>query len=106
MKSKTYFVATRLNEEQYRKLEFLCKKTGFSQYKVLRNLLNEAELKERPSPDYRDLCRRMDRIGNNINQIARRVNTVRGATGKDVAELVSEFTDLKTEVKAWKNRWL
>ena len=106
MKRKTYFVATRLNEAQYRKLEFLCKKTGFSQYKVLRQLLDEAELKERPSADYRDLCRRMDRIGNNINQIARRVNTNRSANGRDVAELVSEFANLKTEIKAWKNRWL
>ena len=106
MKRKTYFVATRLNEAQYRKLEFLCKKTGFSQYKVLRQLLDEAELKERPSADYRDLCRRMDRIGNNINQIARRVNTNRSANRRDVAELVSEFANLKTEIKAWKNRWL
>lgn len=106
MKRKTYFVATRLDETQYRKLEFLCKKTGFSQYKILRQLLDEAELKERPSADYRDLCRRMDRIGNNINQIARRVNTNRGAYGRDVAELLSEFTNLKAEIKAWKNRWL
>ena len=106
MKRKTYFVATRLDETQYRKLEFLCKKTGFSQYKILRRLLDEAELKERPSADYRDLCRRMDRIGNNINQIARRVNTNRSATGRDVAELVSEFANLKSEIKAWKNQWL
>lgn len=40
MKRKTFFVATRLNEAQYRKLEFLCKKTGFSQYKILRQLLD------------------------------------------------------------------
>ena len=106
MKRKTYFVATRLDEAQYRKLEYLCRKTGFSQYKILRRLLDEAELKERPSADYRDLCRRMDRIGNNINQIARRVNTSRGANGRDVAELLSEFANLKSEIKAWKNRWL
>lgn len=106
MKQKTYFVATRLNEAQYRKLKLLCKKTGFSQYKILRQLLEEAELKERPSADYRDLCWRMDRIGNNINQIARRVNTARGANGKDIAELVSEYANLKAEIKAWKNRWL
>ena len=106
MKEQTYFVATRLNKTQYQKLMFLCDKTGFSQYKILRRLLDEAELKERPSADYRDLCRRMDRIGNNINQIARRVNTNREANGGDVAELVSEFTNLKSEIKAWKNRWL
>ena len=106
MKRKTYFVATRLDEAQYRKLEYLCRKTGFSQYKILRRLLDEAELKERPSADYRDLCRRMDRIGNNINQIARWVNTNRGVNGRDVAELLSEFANLKSEIKAWKNRWL
>ena len=106
MKRKTYFVATRLDEAQYLKLEYLRRKTGFSQYKILRRLLDEAELKERPSADYRDLCRRMDRIGNNINQIARRVNTNRGANGRDVAELLSEFANLKSEIKAWKNRWL
>ena len=99
MKRKIYFVATRLDEAQYRKLELLCKKTGFSQYKILRRLLDEAELKERPSADYRDLCRRMDRIGNNINQIARRVNTNRGANGRDITELVSEFVNLKAEIK-------
>ena len=106
MKRKTYFVATRLDEAQYLKLEYLRRKTGFSQYKILRRLLDEAELKERPSADYRDLCRRMDRIGNNINQIARRVNTNRGANGRDVAEFLSEFANLKSEIKAWKNRWL
>ena len=106
MKEQTYFVATRLNKTQYHKLMYLCEKTGFSQYKILRQLLDEAELKERPNADYRDLCRRMDRIGNNINQIARRVNTNREANGGDVAELASEFANLKAEIKAWKNRWL
>ena len=106
MKRKTYFVATRLNEAQYQRLQLLCEKTGFSSYKVLRRLLDGAELRERPSADYRDLCWRMDRIGNNINQIARRVNTTRSTSERDVEELVSEFANLKAEVKAWKNRWL
>ena len=63
-------------------------------------------IRERPNVDYRDLCWRMDRIGNNINQIARRVNAAHGATDKDVADLASEFSVLKAEVKAWKSRWL
>ena len=94
MKRKTYFVATRLDEAQYRKLEFLCKKTGFSQYKILRRLLDEAELKERPSADYRDLCRRMDRIGNNINQIAKRINETRSIYQTDINEIKKEMEKL------------
>ncbi len=103
---KNHTVSLRLDDSDLRLLQELCKKTGLTTSKLIRHLLHSSSVQERPSADYRDLCRRMDRIGNNINQIARRVNAVRGTSEIDVAELVSEFANLKTEIKAWKNRWL
>lgn len=103
---KNHTVTLRLDDSEILLLHDLCKKTGLTTSKLFRQLLHGVSVQERPSADYRDLCWRMDRIGNNINQIARRVNTARGANGKDIAELVSEYANLKAEIKAWKNRWL
>lgn len=103
---KNHTITLRLDDSEFFLLQSLCKKTGLDTSKLVRSLLQGAIVQERPSADYRDLCWRMDRIGNNINQIARHINTARGATGKDVAELVSEFANMKAEIKAWKSRWL
>ena len=103
---KNHTITLRLDDSEMALLKTLCNKTGLTTSKLMRHLLHGALVKERPSADYRDLCWRMDRIGNNINQIARRVNTTRSTSERDVEELVSEFANLKAEVKAWKNRWL
>ena len=103
---KNHTITLRLDDSETLLLHDLCKKTGLTTSKLFRQLLHSVSVQERPSADYRDLCWRMDRIGNNINQIARRANAARNANGKDIAELVLEFTNLKAEIKTWKNRWL
>ena len=104
--SKNHIITIRLDESEYALLQTRCKQSGLSTSNLVRYLLRTMIIQERPSPDYRILCREVDRIGNNINQIAKRVNSFQTASSRDVAELVSQFSLLKAEVQAWRNKWL
>lgn len=64
----------RLNSIEAQKLCADAKKCGLSRTAYLRRLILHTPVKARPSEDIRDLYREINRIGNNINQIARSVN--------------------------------
>lgn len=92
MKARTYKKLLRLNQDEQERLRYLSKSTGLNQEQVLRKVLMDAPLLERPTADYIKMSRQIAALGNNLNQLAHIAN----ASGK-----VSN-TDLLTAKQMWK----
>ncbi len=78
------FVCFRVSDGERKKVDQLCRQSGLSQSMLFRKLLHGAEIKERKSQDVGKLYGEINHIGNNINQIARSVNSGL-ATPEDVS---------------------
>ena len=74
---------------------YLSKSTGLNQEQVLRKVLMDAPLLERPTADYIKMSRQIAALGNNLNQLAHIAN----ASGK-----VSN-TDLLTAKQIMEQIW-
>ena len=75
-RTRNIHVGTRLNEAEHKKLMELCQRTGLGTTRLLRQLITDTELQAKPAPELREALRAMDRIGNNLNQLAHRANTI------------------------------
>ena len=80
-------VPVRLSEGQYERLKRICDRTGLTASEVVRSALEGVHLKERPHSDIGKLYTEINHIGNNINQIARKINAGLG-TKSDVQEVL------------------
>ena len=73
----------RLDKETKGRLEDLSRKTGCSMSTVIRNLINDATIREMPPLEYNKLISELRRIGVNLNQIAMVANST-GNTDKSI----------------------
>ncbi len=71
---KSYEICLRLSAEEKERLEHSARTCGLSKTAYLRRLILGKEVKARPSQEIKALRTEIHQIGNNINQIARRVN--------------------------------
>ena len=78
MRTRTYKKLLRLNQAEQERLLYLSKSTGLNQEQVLRKVLMDAPLLERPTADYIKMSRQIAALGNNLNQLAHVAN----ASGK------------------------
>lgn len=74
MKARTYKKLLRLNQDEQERLRYLSKSTGLNQEQVLRKVLMDAPLLERPTADYIKMSRQIAALGNNLNQLAHIAN--------------------------------
>lgn len=68
-------ILVRLTETEHIHLKNQAATAGFKVEPFVRSLINGSKLKPRPTNEYACLLREISAIGNNINQIARRVNS-------------------------------
>lgn len=61
---------------------------------VLRKLIVESDLYEIDYREFRDIATQLAKIGNNINQIAKRANETRSIYQTDIDELKKEFKEI------------
>lgn len=62
------------NNEEERKIKKLAKETKLTEADVIRNLIMETELKEKPDDEFYKVMKVLYGIGNNLNQLTRRAN--------------------------------
>ena len=94
-----------MNDEEFNKLDDLSHKSGLSFSVILRNFIMGYEVRERPNADFLVLARSFDKIGANINQIARKVNKEDLASAAELKELNRLLREMRREMKDWKNTW-
>ena len=70
MQEKSKFLSVRLTAEEREHLDRLARESGLS----LSNVIRSTETRQRQPAEINDLYREINRIGVNINQIARSVN--------------------------------
>ncbi len=61
---------------------------------VIRKLIVESALYEVDFREFRDIGTQLSRIGNNINQIAKRINETRSIYQTDIDEIKKEFKEI------------
>lgn len=69
-RKRPYRVHVYLNEQEYQRLNIMVAYTSLSREQVLRDLINGLTIKAAPVAEYGAIVRELNRIGNNINQIA------------------------------------
>ena len=94
-----------MNDEEFSKLDDLSHKSGLSFSVILRNFIMGYEVRERPSADFLVLSRSFDKIGANINQIARKANKEDIASAAELKELNRLLREMHREMKDWKKTW-
>ena len=70
------------------------KRSGLSREVYLRHLINGLVPQDAPPPAYFDFIRELHGIGNNLNQIAKRVNNTGNLYQEDVADLQERYREL------------
>ena len=101
-RTRSIHVGTRLNHAEYEALKTLCKSTGLGSTRLLRKLITGTEIREKPTPELRDLKRSVDRIGNNLNQIAHRANAAGVLEKSEWDRTKALMTALKEEIQKWR----
>ena len=105
MRTRKNFIATRLNDAEKHHFLRLVEQSGCSRYEFIRRLIMGAELKKVPDEDIRSLSRSVDRIGNNINQIAHLANARGYVEQGDLEEVRPLQKQIIAEVKGIKQKW-
>ena len=91
---RTKKITVRLTDKEYAKLREMSETSGLKMEPVIRKLLVGYEIRPRPNATYIKLIKELSAIGNNLNQIAKRMN----ATGNVYKADVNEVKELMKQV--------
>ena len=84
---KSYEICLRLSAEEKERLEHSARTCGLSKTAYLRRLILEKEVKALPSQEIKALRTEVHKIGVNINQIARRINSTGTVYAQDLEDI-------------------
>jgi len=76
MRKRTFRARVWLSETENKTLKMNVQKSGLSQEAFLRKVLNGYQVKEFPPLEFRELIRQICSIGNSLNQIAAKANSL------------------------------
>ena len=93
--TKITFRLTRAENDHFKKL---VKKSGLSQEGYIRQIINGLIPTDAPPPDYYSMMRQLHSIGNNLNQIAQKANTLNVLDMKRYEENVSLLNKAVIEI--------
>ena len=94
MRKRNVHIQFWLDKKEAEAFQKKVKKSGLSREAYLRHLVNGLEPQDAPPPDYYAMMRELHGIGNNLNQIAKRVNSTGNLYAEDVADLQSRYGEL------------
>ncbi len=94
-RERTHAMTLRLSDDENRILEAKMKATNQpSKSAAIRQLIVESMLYEIDYRELRNIDTQLARIGNNINQIAKRANETRSIYEEDINELKKELKEI------------
>ncbi|WP_195615210.1 MULTISPECIES: plasmid mobilization protein [Intestinimonas] len=99
IRKHTVSILLRLDEAQHRHLQKQVAASGLSTTQFLRDLIEGVEVKARLPNELPELLRQISAVGNNINQIARTVNTRKYATKEELAMIETLLAKIWDKVK-------
>ena len=84
MRKRTIKKQIWINQDEENLLKLKSKKSGLNESEFLRSCIKGYKIKEQPTKEIREFTREIIGIANNINQIARAVNTAGYVRDKDL----------------------
>lgn len=103
MSAKTYMISARLTEQEHQRLNELCAISGLRPSSMIRKWLNGERLQPRRAEETHELYVEINRIGTNINQIARKANAS-FATREDMRKLKFLMGSIEEKLVEFINR--
>ena len=94
MRKRTIKKQIWINQDEDNLLKQKSKKSGLNESEFIRSMIKGYKIKEQPTKEIREFSRDISGIANNINQIAKVVNTKRDVRDEDLEYLknaVSKF---------------
>ena len=88
-----------LNDIEYKKIIDDSKKEKTTISDHIRKLILGAKLKEKPGIEFYNVMNEMSRIGNNLNQIAKKANELNIVDKEQYKILADEWKDFSNQVK-------
>lgn len=94
-RARTHRVQVRLNDDEYEYFLYNLERSGLSKEAYLRKLLAEKIPKTKEIGQHKqDMLSQLYAIGNNLNQIARRANTMNVISVEKYSDAVKKFEDI------------
>lgn len=89
----------RLNVDEARLLSEKSKKANMCEAEFIRKLITTSVIKEKPDDRFYEVMKEMRKIGNNLNQIARRTNTYGYVDNNFYRQEAENWNNFMKEVK-------
>lgn len=99
MKENKVKISVRLNEKEHKHLQHQAENAGLKMEPFIRKLIMGADIQPRPPDNVVQLIREINYIGNNINQIAKKVNTENNVSQSQLEEILHLLDEIYREVK-------
>ena len=88
MRTQSHCLGLWLDEDELAHLKSQCALSGLSANAYLRKLLLGEAIRPRPPDEYAALLRELSALGNNLNQLAYKANSLGAASQNDIAQAV------------------
>lgn len=92
-------LSVRVNEREYKHLKKQADNAGLKMEPFIRKLIMDTEIRPRPPDNVAQLIHEINYIGNNINQIARKVNIENRVSQNQLEEIFHLLGEIYREVK-------
>lgn len=98
MRNRNHIVVVHLNDKEYDRLNQKCRQAGLRREQFARAAFEGINIRPRPPDTYKELAREIAAVGNNLNQIAHRVNS----TGYVTQAQFEQVMDIMSRI--WKTQ--
>ena len=92
-------IVFRVDDEEYEKFLQNVDRAGTTKSAFLRNLINGVTIKEKPDREFYETMKQMIRIGNNLNQIARKANSLNFVDNVEYKNDANEWKEFMSDVR-------
>lgn len=99
IRNRSHSVLVRLNEQEQSHLKKLVQQSGLSQEELLRKIITGYQVKAAPPIEYHEMIRQMLAIGNSLNQIAVKLNTLSMFDAKTFSNYYSALMNTVLEIQ-------
>lgn len=105
MRKRNVDIHIMLNQEEGQRFDDLCKRTGLSHAGLIRKMVLNCPIQERPNADFLSLVDAIDRIGVNFNQLVRKANTTGNVSNSDLKEAKRTYQQVLRLMREWEKTW-
>ena len=105
MRKRNNPIQVMLNELELNALAVLREKSALSTSAIIRKLILDERIKERPNADFIKLTAEINNIGINFNQLVYKAHTVGYLTDEDLRATRAAFEMILKKLHEWEKIW-